>query len=179
MIADDQRAAITLLADPATHRIAGPVEAIETHISRIFLAGDRAYKMKRAVKLPYVDFSTPELRLAACRKEVELNSETAPGTLSRRPAHHREPGGKLAFDGIGELVDAVVEMKRFDQSALLDRMAVAGALTPALMTRDRAHDRALPPRRSGDPCRWWRGERGRRSRYQQGGLRDQPCVPRE
>ncbi len=75
MIADDQRAAITLLADPATHRIAGPVEAIETHISRIFLAGDRAYKMKRAVKLPYADFSTPELRLAACRKEVELNSE--------------------------------------------------------------------------------------------------------
>ena len=149
MIADDQRAAITLLADPATHRIAGPVEAIETHISRIFLAGDRAYKMKRAVKLPYADFSTPELRLAACRKEVELNSETAPGLYLGVRRITREPDGKLALDGIGELADAVVEMMRFDQSALLDRMAWPGALTPALMTADRAHDRALPPQRSG------------------------------
>jgi uncharacterized protein len=134
MITDDQQAAIMLLADPATHGTAGPVETIETHISRIFLAGDRAYKMKRAVKLPYADFSTPELRLAACRKEVELNSETAPGLYLGVRRIVREQDGKLALDGIGELADAVVEMKRFDQSALLDRMAVAGALTSALMT---------------------------------------------
>ncbi|TIU18424.1 MAG: aminoglycoside phosphotransferase, partial [Mesorhizobium sp.] len=59
--------------------MAGQVEAIETHISRIFLIDGRAFKMKRAVKLPYVDFSTPALRLAACEKEVELNARTAPG----------------------------------------------------------------------------------------------------
>ena len=92
MIVQDQQAAAALLMNPATHRIAGPVEAIETHISRIFLAGDRAYKMKRAVKLPYADFSTPELRLWRPAKEVELNSKTAPGTLSRRPAHHPGAG---------------------------------------------------------------------------------------
>nr|WP_245452066.1 bifunctional aminoglycoside phosphotransferase/ATP-binding protein [Mesorhizobium waimense] len=120
--------------DPKVHGIAGPVEAIETHISRIFLAGDRAYKMKRSVRLPYVDFSTPTLRLAACEKEVELNSKTAPGLYLGVRHITRKPDGKLGFDGTGELIDAVVEMVRFDQSNLLDKMAVAGDLTPTLMT---------------------------------------------
>ncbi len=111
-----------------------PVEQIETHISRIFLAGDRAFKMKRAVLFPYADFSTPELRLAACLKEVELNSMTAPGLYLGVRRITRETDGKLVFDGDGELVDAVVEMVRFDQSKLLDQMAMAGALTPGLMT---------------------------------------------
>nr|WP_244484534.1 bifunctional aminoglycoside phosphotransferase/ATP-binding protein [Mesorhizobium sp. Root552] len=123
------------MSDPAALGIITPVETIETHISRIFLASDRAFKMKRAVKLPYVDFSTPELRFAACCKEVELNSMTAPGLYLGVRRITRETGGKLAFGGEGELVEAVVEMQRFRQSALLDRMAEAGALTPDLMTQ--------------------------------------------
>ena len=90
--------------------------------------------MKRAVKLPYVDFSTPTLRLEACEKEVALNSKTAPGLYLGVQRITRGPDGNLAFGGTGELVDAVIEMVRFDQSKLLDRMAVAGALTPTLMT---------------------------------------------
>lgn len=131
----DQTDAVAFLSDPAALGIITPVETIETHISRIFLASDSAFKMKRAVKLPYVDFSTPELRFAACRKEVELNSTTAPGLYLGVRRITRETGGKLAFDGEGELVEAVVEMQRFRQSALLNRMAEAGALTPDLMTR--------------------------------------------
>jgi len=131
----DQADAVAFLAEPATHGTAAPVETIETHISRIFLAGDRAFKMKRAVKLPYADFSTPGLRLATCRKEVELNSATAPGLYLGARRITRDKGGGLEFDGRGELVDAAVEMKRFDQSLLLDRMAEAGSLTPELMTR--------------------------------------------
>lgn len=131
----DQTDTVAFLAKPATHGIAAPIETIETHISRIFLAGDRAFKMKRAVKLPYADFSTPELRLASCRKEVELNSTTAPGLYLGVRRITGEAGGELAFDGDGALIDAVVEMKRFDQSLLLDRMAEAGALTADLMTR--------------------------------------------
>ncbi|MER8631436.1 AAA family ATPase [Mesorhizobium opportunistum] len=134
MIVDDQQSVIAFLLDPASYRVAGPVEAIETHISRIFLTGERAYKMKRAVKLPYVDFSTPTLRLAACEKEVELNSKTAPGLYLGVRRVTREADGKLAFDGAGQMVDAVIEMVRFDQSKLLDRMAAAGELTQALMT---------------------------------------------
>jgi aminoglycoside phosphotransferase family enzyme/predicted kinase len=131
----DQKATIAFLSDPSTLGATAPAEIIETHISRIFLAGDRAFKMKRAIKLPYVDFSTPELRLTACRKEVELNSVTAPGLYLGIRRITRETGGGLTFDGDGKLVDAVVEMKRFEQSALLDHMADAGALTSELMTR--------------------------------------------
>ncbi len=131
----DQTAVVAFLAEPATLGVAVPVEIIGTHISQIFLAGDRAFKMKRAVRLPYVDFSTPELRLAACRKEVELNSVTAPGLYLDVRRITRDAGGRLSFNGDGELVDAVIEMKRFDQSLLLDRMAESGTLTPELMTR--------------------------------------------
>ena len=91
MIAESQEQAIALLLDAASYGSGEPVEQIETHISRIFLAGDRAFKMKRAVHLPYVDFSTPQLRLAACRKEVELNSITAPGLYLGVRRITREP----------------------------------------------------------------------------------------
>lgn len=131
----DQKDVIALLAEPKAYQVVAPVETMETHISRIFLAGDRAFKLKRAVKLPYVDFSTADLRLAACRKEVELNSKTAPGLYLGVRRITREDDGTLVFEGTGVLTDAVVEMRRFEQAALLDRMAEAGALTPDLMTR--------------------------------------------
>src|SRR6266571_4871506 len=134
MIAENQHAVVKMLKDPAAYGEAGPIETIETHISRIFLVGRRAFKLKRAVKLPYVDFSTPGLRLAACEKEVELNSRTAPGLYLGIHRITRE-ADRLALDGSGNLVDAVIEMVRFDQSKLLDRMAAAGKLTPALMTK--------------------------------------------
>ncbi|WP_192248613.1 bifunctional aminoglycoside phosphotransferase/ATP-binding protein [Mesorhizobium silamurunense] len=133
MIAENQDVVVEMLKDPSAYGEAGPVETIETHISRIFLVGCRAFKLKRAVKLPYVDFSTPELRFAACEREMELNSPTAPGLYLGVRRITRE-GNRLALDGPGDLVDAVIEMVRFDQSKLLDRMAVAGKLTPALMT---------------------------------------------
>ncbi|WEX90482.1 AAA family ATPase [Sinorhizobium garamanticum] len=134
MIAEDQTAAVAFLSAPASHGTTEPVETMETHISRIFLVGGRAFKMKRAVKLPYVDFSTASLRLDACRKEVELNAATAPRLYLGVRRITREKDGALTFDGRGELVDSVVEMVRFDQRSLFDRMAVAGRLTRELMT---------------------------------------------
>jgi aminoglycoside phosphotransferase family enzyme/predicted kinase len=134
MIVERQTSAIEFLKRPLTYGIAEAVEVMETHISLIFLAGDRALKMKRAVRLPYVDFSTPQLRLAACEKEVALNSKTAPGIYLRTRRITRERNGQLVFNGTGETIDAVVEMVRFGQECLFDRMAVAGKLTPSLMS---------------------------------------------
>lgn len=135
MIVDDQAAAIAFLRDASSYGASTPVEMVETHISRIFLVGGRAYKMKRAVKLPYADFSTPALRLATCRKEVDLNTRTAPGLYLGVRELTRRKDGRIGFGGEGELIDAVVEMMRFDQECLFDRMAVGGRLTPALMTQ--------------------------------------------
>ncbi|BCH33314.1 hypothetical protein MesoLjLc_52440 [Mesorhizobium sp. L-8-10] len=132
MIIDNQNDATAFLMEAGLP--GEPVEQIETHISRIFLAGQRAFKMKRAVRLPYADFSTASLRLAFCQKEVELNSKTAPGLYLGVRRITREADGAITFDGGGELIDAVVEMTRFDQECLFDRMAAAGKLTPSLMT---------------------------------------------
>ncbi|MGF9691336.1 AAA family ATPase [Rhizobium sp. 0TCS1.26] len=131
---EDQRSTIDLLSNPATYGICGPVERIETHISVIFLVGNKAYKMKKALQLPYVDFSTAAIRAEACRKEISLNSETAPGLYIGLRRITRSADGGLEIDGSGPLVEAVVEMKRFDQAQLFDRMATSGRLTPALLT---------------------------------------------
>jgi hypothetical protein len=135
MMTDDQHDVRSFLARPAAIGQPGPVETIETHISFIVLAGTRAFKLKRAVKLPYVNFSTPQLRLQACEAEVALNSLTALGLYLGVRRITRAPDGSLSFDGKGAVVDAVIEMLRFDQSLLFDQMAMAGRLDARLMTR--------------------------------------------
>jgi uncharacterized protein len=106
------------------------VETVATHISRLFLAGDRVLKLKRAVRFPYLDFSTPERRLAACEAELTLNSRTAPALYRGVRRLTRAADGTLAFDGAGDLVDAVVEMRRFPETDLFDAMARDGRLEP-------------------------------------------------
>lgn len=138
MIVDDQHETLAFLERAESYGCAGPVESLETHISRIFLVGDHAYKLKRAVDLPYVDFSTAAKRLTACEKEIELNGRTAPSLYLGVRRITREAGGNIAFDGKGETIDAVVEMKRFGQDALFDRIATEGGLTADLMARTAA-----------------------------------------
>jgi uncharacterized protein len=133
MIVEDQKSVLAFLSRPETYGLPGPVEIMETHISLIFLVGPRAFKLKRAVRLPYADFSTPALRVDACDEEVARNSKTAPGLYLGVRRITRGADGALAFDGAGEAVDAVVEMVRFDQQCLLDQMAVSGELTAQLM----------------------------------------------
>jgi len=132
-MAEETQASITaFLADPATHGASEAVTRVDTHISQLFLIGDRVFKLKRALHLPYLDFSTPEQRLVACEKELRLNRRTAPELylgVRRITAGARGP----EFDGTGALLDAVVEMRRFDQDAVFDAMAQQGALTSGHM----------------------------------------------
>ena len=130
---DDQTATIAFLSDPAIHDTNRPVQTLQTHISHIFLTGQLAFKLKRAVRLPYADFSTPDLRLAACEKELALNRRTAPDLYQRIRRITMRADGGLEFDGPGRLVDAVVQMRRFEQRDLFDHMAQDGRLDPALM----------------------------------------------
>jgi uncharacterized protein len=127
-----QEEVIALLMDPRTHGDAA-VERIETHSAIVFLAGSRALKLKRAVKFDYLDFSTPELRHLACEAEVRINYRAAPSMYRGLAKVTREPDGSLALNGSGPAVEWLVDMVRFDQEALLDRMAERGALDLALM----------------------------------------------
>jgi aminoglycoside phosphotransferase family enzyme/predicted kinase len=148
--ADPQQDIVEFLSRPGTY---GPgtrtVERIDTHISVIFLAGDRAYKMKRAVRFEYLDYSDLDRRRRFCEAEIETNRRTAPALYLGVVAVTRDSDGALQLGGDGEPVEWLVEMRRFDQDTLFDRMAEADRLTPELMVSladaiHRFHDRAEP-----------------------------------
>ena len=126
MITEDQTGVIELLASPAAHG-GQSVERLETHASIVFLAGSLAYKLKRAVRFDYLDFSTAERRRELCEAELRLNQRTAP-MLYRRVVAVTKDDGSYALDGRGTPVDWVLEMNRFPQEALFDRLASRGEL---------------------------------------------------
>lgn len=130
MIIQDQTAVIDFLSSARAFGAeeGTPVEHIETHISEVFLCGNQVFKLKRAVKLPVLDFSTPEQRLNACNQEVETNRRTAPTLYKGVRAIAVEPDGTLAIDGRGEVLDWVVEMDRFDEDGLYSHQSAAGEL---------------------------------------------------
>ena len=132
----DQSDVIAWLATPGSYGAgSGSVERIDTHTSVVFLVGERVFKLKRAVRFDYLDYSTPERRRLCCIEEVRLNRRTAPQLYRRVRTVNRAPSGSLALDGPGRAVDYLVEMKRFDADAQLDRLAERGALDVALMPR--------------------------------------------
>jgi uncharacterized protein len=114
-----------------------PARRIDTHGAVVFLTNERAYKLKRAVRFPYMDFSTRERRAAMCAAEIAVNRRLAPGIYLGVASIRRDAKGGLTLGDVGEApddaVDWLVVMRRFDEDGLLDRMAARDALTPELM----------------------------------------------
>ena len=104
---------------------------VETALARVFLSADTAWKVKRDVDLGYVDFTTPEKRLWALQRELEFNRKAAPDIYRRIHQVTRAAGGGLELDGEGETVEHVLEMRRFDDAAVL-------ATSPDLLDGDMA-----------------------------------------
>jgi aminoglycoside phosphotransferase family enzyme/predicted kinase len=132
MLTEDQTDVIEFLAAPSAHGMAH-VERIDTHSAIVFLVGECAYKLKRAVRFDYLDFSTVDRRRAMCDAEVRLNRRTAPDIYRGVVPITREPDGAIALAGSGSPIDWVVEMNRFPQEALFDRLAAEGRLDLQLM----------------------------------------------
>jgi len=128
---NSQAAVIEFLSHPRSYPdCAESVSRIETHAAIVFLTGGHAYKLKRAVKLPYLDFSTLEKRRAAIERELEINSRATPELyLSVLPVTRAASG--FEFGGAGEVADWLLVMRRFDQEALLDSIASQGRLERA------------------------------------------------
>lgn len=148
---DDQAEVVAFLGDPASYP-AQPdrVERFETHGALVFLAGEEAWKIKRAVRFPYMDFSTLAKRRAVCAREVEINRRFAPEIYLGCTPITRARDGRLEFDGGGEIVEWAVRMRRFDQEALLSRVAGAGPIPPDL-SRDLA-DVVYESHRAAEPA---------------------------
>ncbi|MEJ1157662.1 bifunctional aminoglycoside phosphotransferase/ATP-binding protein [Prosthecomicrobium sp. N25] len=142
------------LADPATHGLEGPVQVVETHANLVFLAGPTAWKLKKAVRFPFLDYSTLERREAACRREVERNAPAAPEIYRRAVPVTAPAGGGFALGGDGPAVEWLVEMARFDETRTLDRVLAEGPLPEPLvadLARSVAAAQALAPPRDAGP----------------------------
>src|SRR6476469_6019704 len=100
------------LSDPAAYpESVESVEVRQTHISAVFLAGSHAYKVKKPVRLGFLDFGTLEKRRHACEEEVRLNRRLAPAVyLGVVPVVRT--GSGLSVGGVGEPVEWAVEMAR-------------------------------------------------------------------
>jgi aminoglycoside phosphotransferase family enzyme/predicted kinase len=126
---DDQCEVFAFMASSAAHdpaALAGaPIVRIDTHSAAVFLAGDRVYKVKRALRYPFLDFSTLEKRKAACDAELDVNRLFAPAIYLRVVPITREKNGALRLGGHGEAVEWAVEMRRFDEKRTLDHVADA------------------------------------------------------
>jgi hypothetical protein len=130
------------------------VKRIDTHAAVVFLAGGYAYKIKRAVRLPYLDFSTLEKRREVCEREVEINRNTAPDIYLGVVPIVRLGDGTLSIGGSGVPVEWAVKMRRFCQADLFDALAGKGALSIELMAPLAAtiadmHARSKPVRDMG------------------------------
>ena len=134
-MAADQSAVIDFLSKASSYGAATErVDIIETHGSLLFLVGDRAYKLKRSVKFPYLDFSTPERRRTACEAELALNRRTAPNLYLEVRGLTCAANGAVGFGTEGPAAEWVVVMRRFDQAALFDELAKTHRLNASLMT---------------------------------------------
>lgn len=154
---ETQDAVFELLGNPATYRLPAAAKIVrhQTHAAIVFLAGDRAFKVKRAVRYPFLDFSSLDKRKAACEAELTINRKFAPQLYRGVVPITRGGDGALALDGSGEPVEWAVEMTRFDEERTFDRLAQRGELDETLLAKlavavAAMHERAEPV----EPAPW-------------------------
>lgn len=126
-----QHAVFAFLQNPSTHHGAA-VKRIDTHCASVFLAGADVYKVKRAVRFPYLDFTTLAKRKAACLAELDVNAANA-ANLYLGVVPVTAKNGRLALDGDGDVVEWAVHLRRFDEKATLDHLAEKGSLPAAMI----------------------------------------------
>lgn len=157
---ENQYEIFAFLAKPATYGLAdsakNSIKRIETHGAVVFLAGADAYKVKRAVFFPFMDFSTLERRRVACENEIRVNQPNAPEIyLETLPIRRTDAGLRLGGRS-GAIVEWIVHSRRFDEDQTLDKLAARHAIDLSIAARlaesvAAAHARA--PRRTLETAR--------------------------
>lgn len=104
------------------------IQLMETHISWVALTGEWAYKLKKPVDFGFVDFTSLELRQAACHEEIRLNRRTAPELYDDVVTLTEECCGPR-FGGTGPVLDYAVRMRQFAQEDMLDQRLARGELS--------------------------------------------------
>lgn len=124
-----ERALVAALLDPAAYGGAvAEVAHIETHISHLFFAGDRVYKVKKPIVLPFLDYGTVEKRRTLCEEEVRLNRRLAPRTYVGVEAISIDERGRARVGGAGTAVEHAVVMERLPAARMLDVVLARGEI---------------------------------------------------
>lgn len=119
------------LSDPGRYPFAvAAIDVVQTHISVVFVAGEFVYKIKKPVRLSFLDFSTLELRRHFCDEEVRLNRRLAPDVyLGVVPV--TADGSGAHFEGSGQTIEWAVKMRRLPEAATLEQYVLRGEIDPA------------------------------------------------
>jgi len=126
-----EAAVLAFLADPCSYPDRPDrVDAIETHMSRVFLAGDRVYKLKKPIRLSFLDYSTLDSRRESCERELALNRRLAPGVYLEVVPLVRHADGALALGGEGKPIEWLLVMRRLSAARLLDEAIRNGDISP-------------------------------------------------
>jgi hypothetical protein len=134
--AETQNQALEFLGSLPSDDPARPeVKRIDTHANIVFLVGSKAYKVKRSVKFPFLDYSTLPLREEACKAEIIYNQPNAPQIYRQALPVTREADGTLDLGGTGEPIEWAVEMNRFERQHELDSVAGTSPLPDTLTDR--------------------------------------------
>ena len=113
----------------------GAVSVVETHLSRLYFVGPRVYKVKKAVDLGFVDFSTLARRRHACDEEVRLNRRLAPDSYVGVVAIVRDGRGRVRVGAAGEAIEHAVEMERLPAAQMLDAKLERGEIDSECVER--------------------------------------------
>lgn len=114
----------------ASHAFDGVLEVIETHMSWVFLTARHAFKLKKPVHLPFIDYRTIEQRRRSCENELRLGRRLAVGVYDAVQPLVATAGG-LVIGGAGEIVDWLVVMRRLPRDRMLPEMLASGQATDA------------------------------------------------
>ncbi|MBT9554326.1 MAG: AAA family ATPase [Hydrogenophaga sp.] len=136
---------ITALLEPKCYpQPVERVELMETHSAWVLLAGDFAYKIKKPVRFPFMDFSTLALRRQSCETEIRVNrrfqnldrpaTQLYLGVLTIVGTPEQPRWGEPGQANAGQAIEFAVQMRRFDEATRLDHLCERGALTPEHMT---------------------------------------------
>ena len=126
----ESRARVAALRAQLESREGAPVRLVETHVSWVLLARELAYKIKKPVRLPFLDFSRLAERRRSCDEELRVNRRFAPD-LYLDVVEVRQGSAGPSFGGAGEVIDVAVRMRRFADGALWSERLAAGTLGAA------------------------------------------------
>ena len=133
-----QRRVIDALSSPDTYPARDGVDSVEvreTHTAVVFLAGSRAYKMKKAVDFGFLNFTTLASRRYYCYQELFLNQRAAPDVYRevRAVIPNARGGYRIVAEDNPVAVEYLVQMVRLPEDMMLDARLDRGEVTPEMI----------------------------------------------